>query len=151
MSRNSLHVVIHIDGGSRGNPGPAGAGIVIRDKTDNSILYKGGIFLGKATNNVAEYSGLLAGLTAGRQLNAARVELFSDSQLLVRQMIGEYRVKNAGLKPLHRRATDLADSFDECTFHHIPREENTAADKLANLAMDAKTNILDAADDPYEK
>jgi len=151
MSRNSLHVVIHIDGGSRGNPGPAGAGIVVRDKADNSILYKGGVFLGKATNNVAEYSGLLAGLTAGRDLNAASVELFSDSQLLVRQMIGEYRVKNAGLKPLHRRATDLADSFDECTFHHIPREENTAADKLANLAMDAKTNILDAADDPYEK
>ena len=146
MSRNSLHVVIHIDGGSRGNPGPAGAGIVVRDKTDNSILYKGGIFLGKATNNVAEYSGLLAGLTAAGRLNAARVQLFSDSQLLVRQMIGEYRVKNAGLKPLHRRATDLAEGFDECTFHHIPREENTAADKLANLAMDAKTNILDAAD-----
>ena len=138
-------MVIHIDGRSRGNPGPAGAGIVIRDKTDNSILYKGGIFLGKATNNVAEYSGLLAGFAAAQQLNAARVELFSDSQLLVRQMTGEYRVKNAGLKPLHRRAIDLADSFDECTFHHIPREENTAADKLANLAMDAKTNILDAA------
>ena len=146
MSRDSLHVVIYIDGGSRGNPGPAGAGIVIRDKADNSILYKGGIFLGKATNNVAEYSGLLAGLTAAGRLNAARVQLFSDSQLLVRQMTGEYRVKNAGLKPLHRRAVDLADGFDECTFHHIPREENTAADKLANLAMNAKTNILDAAD-----
>ena len=151
MSRSSLHVVIHIDGGSRGNPGPAGAGVVVRDKTDNSILYKGGVFLGNATNNVAEYSGLLAGLTAGKQLKAARVDLFSDSQLLVRQMIGEYRVKNAGLKPLHRQATELLDAFDECTFHHIPREENTAADKLANMAMDAKTNILDAADDPYEK
>lgn len=151
MSRNPLHVIIHIDGGSRGNPGPAGAGIAIRDKADNSILYKGGVFLGKATNNVAEYSGLLAGLAAARDLNADRVELFSDSQLLVRQMIGEYRVKNAGLKPLHRRATDLADGFEQCTFHHIPREENTAADKLANMAMDAKTNILDAADDPYEE
>ncbi|MDP6634052.1 MAG: ribonuclease HI family protein [Phycisphaerae bacterium] len=149
MSCDSLHVVIHIDGGSRGNPGPAGAGVAIRDKSDNSILYKGGVFLGNATNNVAEYSGLLTGLSAAKELKAASVELFSDSQLLVRQMTGEYRVKNAGLKPLHRRATELADSFENCTFHHIPREENTAADKLANMAMDAKTNILDAADDPY--
>ena len=117
MSRNPLHVVIHIDGGSRGNPGPAGAGVAIRDKADNSILYKGGVFLGNATNNVAEYSGLLAGLNAARDLNADRVELFSDSQLLVRQMTGEYRVKNAGLKPLHRRATDLADGFDICVCH----------------------------------
>jgi ribonuclease HI len=147
MSRNPLHVVIHIDGGSRGNPGPAGAGVVIRDKSDNSILYKGGVFLGKATNNVAEYSGLLAGLSAGKQLNADAAQIFSDSQLLVRQMTGEYRVKNAGLKPLHRKAGDLAGDYDQgCTFHHIPREENTAADKLANMAMDAKTNILDAAD-----
>ena len=145
MSRNSLHVVIHIDGGSRGNPGPAGTGVVVRDKADNSILYKGGVFLGKATNNVAEYSGLLAGLAAAVELNATHVELFSDSQLLVRQMTGQYRVKNAGLKPLHRQATDLADGFDKCEFHHVRREENTAADKLANLAMDAKTNILDAA------
>ncbi len=146
MSKDSLHVVVHIDGGSRGNPGPAGAGVVVRDKTDNSILYKGGVFLGKATNNVAEYSGLLAGLAAAKEMDATHVELFSDSQLLVRQMIGQYRVKNAGLKPLHRRATDLADGFDKCEFTHVRREENTAADKLANLAMDAKTNILDAAD-----
>ena len=75
MSRNSLHVVIHIDGGSRGNPGPAGAGVVVRDKADNSILYKGGVFLGKATNNVAEYSGLLAGLAAAAELNATHVKL----------------------------------------------------------------------------
>jgi ribonuclease HI len=150
MNPDSLHVVIHIDGGSRGNPGPAGAGAVIQNKTDNSILYKGGVFLGKATNNVAEYSGMLAGLTAAKELNATHVELFSDSQLLVRQMIGQYRVKNAGLKPLHRQAADLADAFEACSFTHVPREENTAADKLANMAMDAKTNVFDAADDPYD-
>ncbi len=149
MSTDSLHVTIHIDGGSRGNPGPAGAGAVVRNKADNSILYKGGVFLGTATNNVAEYSGLLAGLTAAKELGAAHVELFSDSQLLVRQMSGQYRVKNEGLKPLHRRATDLADAFEKCQFTHVRREENTAADKLANMAMDAKTNILDAAADPY--
>jgi len=151
MSTDSLHVVIHIDGGSRGNPGPAGAGAVVRAKADEAILYKGGVFLGKATNNVAEYSGLLAGLAAAKVLGATHVELFSDSQLLVRQMIGQYRVKNAGLKPLHRKATTLATGFDKCTFTHVRREENTAADKLANMAMDAKTNILDAADDPYAK
>lgn len=149
MSSTPLHVVIHIDGGSRGNPGPAGAGAVVQDKADNSILYKGGVFLGKATNNVAEYSGLLAGLQAAKELNATHVELFSDSQLLVRQMIGQYRVKNAGLQPLHRQATELADGFDACSFTHVRREQNTAADKLANMAMDAKTNILDAAPDPY--
>jgi len=98
---------------------------------------------------VAEYSGLLAGLAAAKELNARKVDLFSDSQLLVRQMIGQYRVKNAGLKPLHRKATDLADGFATCEFHHVRRKENTTADKLANMAMDAKTNILDAAEDPY--
>ena len=151
MSTDSLHVVIHIDGGSRGNPGPAGAGAVVQNKADNSVLYKGGVFLGTATNNVAEYSGLLAGLNAAKELGATHVDLFSDSQLLVRQMIGQYRVKNAGLKPLHRQASDLADGFEECQFTHVRREENTAADKLANMAMDAKTNVFDAADDPYEQ
>jgi ribonuclease HI len=149
MSPDSLHLVIHIDGGSRGNPGPAGAGAVVQDKNDNSILYKGGVFLGKATNNVAEYSGLLAGLAAAKELNATHVDLFSDSQLLVRQMIGQYRVKNAGLKPLHRQATDLASGFEACSFTHVRREENTAADKLANMAMDAKANVFDAAPDPH--
>jgi len=150
MSPDSLHVVIHIDGGSRGNPGPAGAGAVVQAKTDNSILYKGGVFLGTATNNVAEYSGMITGLTAAKELNATHVQLFSDSQLLVRQMIGQYRVKNVGLKPLHRKASDLAEGFVKCSFTHVRREENTAADKLANMAMDAKTNILDAAAPEYE-
>ena len=79
------------------------------------------------------------------------MDLFSDSQLLVRQMIGQYRVKIAGLKPLHRQATDLASGFEACSFTHVRREENTAADKLANMAMDAKTDILDAAKDQYEE
>jgi len=146
MSANTLHVTLHIDGASRGNPGPAGAGIVIRSKADDSVVYKGGVFLGHATNNVAEYSGLIAGLRAAVELDATFVEVFSDSELLVRQLNGLYRVKNAGLKPLCRQALELSDTFESCTFTHVRREQNTAADKLANLAINAKTNILDAAD-----
>jgi len=146
MPHNPLHVTIHIDGGSRGNPGPAGAGIVIRSRSDNAILYKGGVFLGRATNNVAEYSGLLAGLRAAERLDVSNVDVFSDSELLVRQLNGQYRVKNPGLKPLYRQALELSDGFESCTFTHIRREQNISADKLANLAISAETNVLDAAE-----
>ncbi len=136
-----MNVRIHIDGGARGNPGPAGAGVVIVSADDESELYEAGLFLGKATNNVAEYSGLIAGLKAAAELKAEQVDLFSDSELLVRQMTGQYRVKNAGLKPLYDEASQLARTFERCDYHHVRRENNTLADSLVNMAIDCAGDI----------
>ena len=144
MKKESLRLVEHVDGGSHGNPGPAGAGVVVRTDDDGTVLYEGGIFIGRATNNVAEYHGLLAGLAAARRLNAGQVEIVSDSQLLVRQMTGQYRVKNAALKQLFEQARELVGQFDECSFRHIPREENTEADALSNQAINLGQNVGDA-------
>ena len=146
MSAKSLRVTVYIDGGARGNPGPAGAGVVVLDRSDGMALYEGGLFLGRATNNVAEYKGLLAGLRAAASLGARDVDIVSDSQLLVRQMTGEYRVRNAGLRPLHRRAQELAQGFERCTFRHVRREDNTRADGLVNQAIDQKRNVESAAE-----
>jgi len=140
-----FRVTVYIDGGARGNPGPAGAGVFVRGADDGEALYEGGLFLGRATNNVAEYSGLLAGLEAAVALGAEEVEVVSDSQLLVRQMTGEYRVKNEGLKPLYRKACRLAERFRTCAFRHVRREQNTYADRLVNLAIDQRRNVADAA------
>ena len=145
MGETPLRVTVHIDGGSRGNPGPAGAGIVVTDASDGMDLYEGGVFLGRATNNVAEYQGLLAGLKAAADLSAAEVEIVSDSELLIRQMTGVYRVKNPGLQPLFRRAQEMTRSFRQCSFRHVRRELNTRADALANQAMNRKRNVEDAA------
>jgi ribonuclease HI len=144
MSAESLRVTVHIDGGARGNPGPAGSGVVVTDRADGQAIYEGGIFIGHATNNVAEYRGLLAGLEAAKKLGAVEVEVVSDSELLVRQMTGQYRVKNAGLQPLHHKAKDLAEGFRRCTYRHVRREDNTRADELVNAAIDAKRNVEDA-------
>jgi ribonuclease HI len=141
-----LRVRIHIDGGASGNPGPAGAGVVIADADDGVVLHESGVFLGRATNNVAEYRGLLAGLEMAGKLRADEVEVFSDSQLLVRQMIGEYRVRNAGLRPLFEQAQRLIGQFDRCTFRHVPRTENTRADALVRRAIRLRRNVEDAAD-----
>ena len=138
-------VIVYIDGGARGNPGPAGAGVVIRSADDGTALYKGGLFLGRATNNVAEYSGMLAGLAAAEKLGAEEVRIVSDSQLMIRQMTGEYRDKNEGLKPLYRKACRLAETFQTCTFQHVPREQNAQADRLVNMAIDQGRNVADAA------
>ena len=140
----SLSVTIHIDGGSRGNPGPAAAGVVIQ-ADDGAVLYEGGLYLGRATNNVAEYRGLLAGLKAAAELQASRVRVLSDSELLVRQMNGSYRVKNEGLLPLFEEAQELAAKFEHCTFQHVPREQNKEADHLVNQAINVKRNVEDAA------
>jgi len=136
---------MNIDGGSRGNPGPAGAGVVIRAADDGTPLHTGGWFLGRATNNVAEYTALLRGLEAAATLGAKQIEVLSDSELLVRQMRGEYRVKNAGLRPLFEQAQGLAGRFEGFAIRHVRRERNQDADKLANQAMDAKRNVEDAA------
>jgi len=124
-----------IDGGSRGNPGPAGYGVRVEDDAGQLVdeLYDS---IGVATNNVAEYSGLLAALRYAIDHGSRDITIRSDSLLLVCQMKGEYRVKNAGLKPLHAEARLLASRLGRVRFVHVRREENSEADGLANRAMD---------------
>lgn len=140
----TLKLNVHIDGGARGNPGPAGAGVVIEDAEDNSVIFQGGFFLGKATNNVAEYQALLKALVLADKLGADTAEIKSDSELLVRQMNGEYRVRNTGLKPLFEQARKMAERFKKCTFQHVRRDENKTADKLVKQAINLKKNVEDA-------
>jgi ribonuclease HI len=123
------------DGAARGNPGPAGAGAVVTTP-DGKVLARRGRFLGKTTNNVAEYEGLILGLQAAQELGAREVEVRADSQLLIRQLKGEYAVRHAGLKPLHAEALRLLGSFDRYTLQHVPREENALADEMSNRAID---------------
>lgn len=137
----SLHVKIYTDGGARGNPGPAAAGVVLITADDDTVIHEAGIYLGEATNNVAEYSAMLAGLEAAEKLNVTKIDLFSDSQLMVRQMNGQYRVKNAGLKPLFDQAIELSGRFEQFKIHFIRREKNKQADKLVNHALDLKRNV----------
>ena len=140
-----MRVIVHIDGGARGNPGPAGAGVVIRAGDDGTVLHRGGYYLGHATNNVAEYRGLLIGLETARSLGADEVEVVSDSQLLVRQMTGEYRVRNEGLKPLFEEAGTLAAGLSRFAIRHVRREENTDADGLVKQATNLRRNVEDAS------
>jgi probable phosphoglycerate mutase len=132
--------VVRIDGGARGNPGPAGWGAVI-ETPDGAVLRELYGSIGSATNNVAEYSGLLAALGWCVEHGASSVRICSDSLLLVQQMVGNYKVKNAGLKPLHGQARLLASRVGRVTYEHVPREMNKAADRLANLAMDEAMGI----------
>lgn len=127
--------VVNVDGGARGNPGPAGWGAVVRTPAGETVTELMGA-IPHATNNVAEYSGLLAALDWCADHEASKVLVRSDSLLLVQQMRGVYKVKNEGLKPLHGRARLLAHRIGRVTFEHVPREQNTDADRLANLAMD---------------
>ena len=129
-------VIVEADGGSRGNPGPAGYGAVVFDAATRAVLAERSDGLGTATNNVAEYQGLIAGLIAARELGARRVAVRMDSKLVVEQMKGVWQVKNVGLLPLAREAVALRQAFDEVTFQWIPREQNKHADRLANEAMD---------------
>jgi ribonuclease HI len=128
-------VVAYIDGGARGNPGPAGYGVRIQ-AADGSVLDELHGGLGIATNNVAEYNGLLAALDWAVRNQARRLHIRADSELLVKQMRGEYRVKNPGLQPLYVRARLLAAELDEVKFEHVRRELNKEADRLSNLGMD---------------
>lgn len=132
----SLRVIVEADGGSRGNPGPAGFGAAVRDATSGEVLAERRGGLGTTTNNVAEYEGLIAGLEAARGLEASEVDVRMDSKLVVEQMSGRWRVKHANLQPLAARASALVGSFERVEFEWIPRAENTHADRLANEAMD---------------
>ena len=124
----------NIDGGSRGNPGPAGYGVRIEQEDGTVVELKQSLDL--ATNNVAEYAGLLAALAWAAQRGIRSLHIRSDSLLLVKQMRGEYRVKSPGLQPLHEDARRLAREVGRVTFEHVRRELNTDADRLANEAMD---------------
>jgi probable phosphoglycerate mutase len=124
----------NIDGGSRGNPGPAGYGVRIEREDGEVVELKQSI--ASATNNVAEYSGLLAALAWAAQHGLQTLHIRSDSELLVKQMRGEYRVKNPGLQPLYEEARGLARQIGRVTFEHVRREFNKDADRLANEAMD---------------
>lgn len=135
------HLIIHIDGGSRGNPGPAAIGVIFLTPDGVEIVTRGE-FIGEATNNVAEYRALIDALRRAPQFltkfPAPEVEVRSDSELLIKQMKGEYRVKNAGLIPLVAEVRGLVKKVGKVTWKHIYREENARADKLCNLAMNCK-------------
>ena len=134
-------LVIHIDGASRGNPGEAGFGVFVAtaDGTPVAELYG---YLGRATNNVAEYQALIHALRFAVGRGARVVRVFSDSELVVRQMSGEYKVKHADMIPLHREAKSLFARLHDARLSHVPREENREADRLANRAMDEKASSL---------
>jgi ribonuclease HI len=132
---------LHVDGASRGNPGEAGFGVHVTalDGVVVATLYG---YLGRATNNVAEYQALLHGLRFALDRGAREVEVFSDSELLVRQIGGRYRVKNPGLQPLFREATSLLARFARARVTHVPRERNREADALANRAVDERSSNI---------
>ncbi len=129
-------LLVFSDGAARGNPGPSGAGAVITDATGKTVLARLGRFLGRQTNNVAEYQGLLLGLRHAIELKARDIEVRADSQLMIRQLAGRYAVKHPGLKPLHAEALRLLRSFEKFSLKHIPREENGLADEMSNRAID---------------
>lgn len=138
---------VNTDGGSRGNPGPGGAGIVVT-APDGTVAARGGAYLGPVTNNVAEYEALLWGLRVARALGAKDVIVRADSELIIKQLNGEYRVKNEGLKPLFVAAQSMRRQFDSVTFKHVRRAENAAADALANEAMDGRSVVGNAPQPP---
>ena len=137
-----MKVIVEADGGARGNPGPAGFGAVVWSADHESVLAEGKAAIGTATNNVAEYRGLIAGLEAAAETGATDVEVRMDSKLVVEQMSGRWRVKHPDLAVLHRQAGELAGRFDRVDYTWIPRDENSYADRLANEAMDAGTEVV---------
>jgi ribonuclease HI len=136
-------LTLEFDGGSRGNPGPAGIGVVVR-AADRTPLVTLGRYIGKATNNVAEYTALITAMKEAQKLGATKVRIRGDSELVVRQMTGAYRVKHPDLVPLHRQARELFESFDVATIEHNYREKNELADQLGNLAMDRRADVTAA-------
>ena len=135
-------ITLEFDGGSRGNPGSAGIGVVLRAQ-DGTTLVTLGKFIGRATNNAAEYQALISGLREAKKLGARKIIVRGDSELIIRQMRGEYRVKHPDLKPLYEEAYHLLHQFDEAKIEHNLRHKNTLADKLANLAMDRRGDVTD--------
>lgn len=131
-----MKLVVHVDGGARGNPGPAAIGVVVSD-ADGAVLEQLGEMIGETTNNVAEYRALLRGLERASALGAEEVEVVGDSELVARQVNGQYKVKHAGLKPLHAEALRALARFPRWRVRTVPRSHNAAADALVNAALDA--------------
>jgi ribonuclease HI len=129
-------ITVNFDGGSRGNPGPAGIGVVLRDES-GTILQEVREKIGEATNNVAEYRALLLGLELARKLGATEVEVINDSELVAKQINGEYKVKHPDMKPLHAQARAALREFGAWSIRSVPRAQNAAADALVNQALDA--------------
>jgi ribonuclease HI len=131
----ALKVVVHVDGGARGNPGPAAAASVVSNAR-GEVLDEASQLLGTVTNNVAEYRGLLLGLSRARSLGANEVEVVGDSELIAKQVRGLYKVKHAAMRPLHREAMAALRHFDAWTIRTVPRAQNAHADELVNAALD---------------
>jgi len=129
-------MVVNVDGGARGNPGPAAIGVVVRDP-EGGILEERGERIGTATNNVAEYRAMLLGIERARELGATEVELIGDSELIVRQVKGEYKVKDATLRDLHAEVGRSLADFELWSIRHVRREQNAEADRLVNEVLDA--------------
>jgi ribonuclease HI len=131
-----VKLVVHVDGGARGNPGPAAAAAVV-STPDGDVLDEAHELLGIVTNNVAEYRGLLLGLRRARELGADEVEVVNDSELVAKQINGQYKVKHADMKPLHAEARQALGAFRRWSVRSVPRAQNAAADALVNQALDA--------------
>jgi len=131
-----MNVVIHTDGGARGNPGPAGIGAVIKDDS-GKILAEVSEYLGETTNNQAEYTAIIRGLERAKELGAQEVDMAMDSELAVKQLNREYRVKHPEIAKRFMEVHNLLHAFKKVTFRHVRREQNTEADALVNKAIDA--------------
>jgi ribonuclease HI len=132
-----VRVVVHVDGGSRGNPGPAAAAAVV-SSPEGEVLDEAAITLGRATNNVAEYRGLLLGLERARALGATEVDVVNDSELIAHQVNGRYKVKHTDMKPLHAEALAALRGFERWSVRPVPRAQNAEADALVNQALDGQ-------------
>ncbi len=135
-----MKVIIHTDGGSRGNPGPAAAGFTL-DDADGHRLQAKAFFLGETTNNVAEYTALIKALEAARKLGAKQVTVHTDSELMVRQLSGAYKVKSESIRPLFEHVNELRSQFESCLVRHVMREKNADADRIVNQALDARRDV----------
>ena len=131
-----MKLVIHVDGGARGNPGPAAIGVVVSEP-DGTVLDELAERIGAATNNVAEYRAVLRGLQLARALGADEVEIVGDSELVARQLNGTYKVKHPAMRPLYEQAIDALRAFERWQIRTVPRAENARADALVNAALDA--------------
>ena len=132
-----MRVVVHVDGGARGNPGPAAIGVVT-STPDGEVVDELAEPIGEATNNVAEYHALLRGLERARDLGATEVEVVNDSELVARQVQGAYKVKHPGLRPLYDQAMEALRGFERWSVRSVPRAQNAHADQLVNAALDAQ-------------
>ena len=135
MTPEAPRLVVNVDGGARGNPGPAAVAAVVATP-EGKVVQSRGESIGRATNNVAEYRALLLGIELARSLGAREVDLVGDSELVVKQVKGEYRVKDQGLRPLHAEVRQALESFERWSIRHVRREHNEAADRLVNETLD---------------